>query len=177
MMAMMTTATKTYGLNIAIISSLVACDQNEQMLAMHKGANLSVYESSACSSSFLGRCIGHTDTYCSFNSVLAKIVNTQGKPQLGLDVTDCTGFTIPQLGMLDFGKIDFSEFTQSMVAQVRNAVPTSAGIAQAYQPALTGATGGSVQTGTFTTTSSVVGAGPAARAPPPNNNLPTYPGP
>ena len=160
---------------IAVITSLVACNQDEQMLAMHKGANLSVYESTECTSSFFGSCLVHTDTYCSFNSVLAKIVNTQGKPQLGLDVTDCTGFTIAQISRLDFSHIDFSEFTQSIVAQAQNGLPTSSAINQAYQPVLQNVTGGSAQTGTFTSTSSIVGHGAAASAPPPNSNLPTYP--
>lgn len=160
---------------IAIIQSLTSCSQDEQMLAMHKGANLSVYESEACTRSVLGSCLQYTDTYCSFNSILAKIVNTQGRPQLGLNVTDCTGFTIAQLGKLDFSKIDFSEFTQSITAQVQNSLPTSSAISAAYQPVVQSATGGSAQVGNFAPTTSIVGPGPAAAAPPPNPNLPTYP--
>lgn len=161
---------------IMYIQSLTACTSDEQMLGMHKGANLSVYESEACTSKFLGSCLQYTDTYCSFNSILAKIINTQGKPQLGLDVTDCTGFTIAQVGQLDFTKIDFSEFAASITAQAQASVPTSAGINQAYTPILQGTTAGSAQNGTMVPGSTVIGGtkpNPASV----NPALPTYPPP
>lgn len=158
---------------IMYIQSLTACTNDEQMLGMHKGANLSVYESETCTSRALGSCLQYTDTYCSFNSVLAKIVNTQGKRQLGLDVTDCTGFTIAQIGQLDFTRIDFSEFASSINAQAKGAAPTSAGINQSYTPILQNTTAGSAQNGTVSPGSNVVG-GTAPRPVPANPVLPTY---
>jgi conjugal transfer mating pair stabilization protein TraN len=160
---------------IAYLQSLSACSQEEQMLGMHKGASLSVYETEACTSSFLGACLGYTDSYCSFNSVLAKIINTQGKAQLGLNPADCTGFTLAQLAQLNFSTMDFSEFAASLTQQALASVPTSPTINQAYTPIMQGAPAGSAQIGTMATGSNVVGGTTPAAAPPANSNLPTYP--
>jgi len=160
---------------ILIITSLMQCTSEEQMLAMHKGADLSVYEGETCTSSFLGACMEYTDSYCSFNSVLAKIINTAGKQQLGLNPKDCSGFSVAQLQQINFSIIDFSEFTASVAAQAKQSMPTSAAIQQSYSSALQNTTGGSAQAGTLIPGSSIIGGVPASTPPAPNTNLPTYP--
>jgi len=130
------------------VMSLSQCTQEEQALAMHKGADLSVYVGTACTKSFLGSCLETTDTYCSFNSVLAKIINQQGKAQLGLDFSTCSGLTIQQVTSIDFTKIDFSEFTQIIEQQALKGVPTSSNIATSYTPIMSTTTSGSSQSST-----------------------------
>ncbi len=51
---------------------------------------------------------GNTD--CVFESTLARIVNTQGRLQLGLPTSECKGLSIEQIKQIDFAKIDFSGF-------------------------------------------------------------------
>lgn len=162
---------------IIVITSLLQCTQAEQMLAMHKGADLSVYEGETCTSSFLGACTEYTDAYCSFNSVLAKIINTAGKKQLGLDPTNCGGFSIAQLQQINFSIIDFSEFTASISTQAQASLPTSGAMQQNYGTLLQSTAGGSAQAGTMIPNSTLVGGLPAATAPPPNPALPSYPSP
>jgi conjugal transfer mating pair stabilization protein TraN len=130
---------------IQIITSLAECSQDEQMLALHRGASLSVFISKKCTSEIpiIGTCIEWTSSYCSFNSVLAKIVNTQGKPQLGQSIASCEGLTPAQLSQLDFTQIDFSEFSQKMVSQGTNNQPMN--ISQNYTPIMNSATKGSAQ--------------------------------
>lgn len=127
------------------LQDLASCDQGEQMLSMHKGASLSVFVSETCSASIpiIGTCIEWTDHYCSFNSVLSKIINTQGKPQLGLPLDDCRGLSQDQLGQIDFTKIDFTEFATQQANKAQTNLP--ANIKSDYTPAMQNATKGSAQ--------------------------------
>ena len=111
---------------IQVLQNLMSCSQTEQLLALHRGANLSVEEETWCSNKvLLVGCIEWTRRYCSFNSVISKIINTQGKPQLGLDTKNCGGLTIDQVQQLDFSKIDMTEFTQSLVQRAIDNTPTN----------------------------------------------------
>ena len=141
---------------IQIFESLSSCSQAEQMLAMHKGANLSTYIGETCSKSVLGACIQYTDTYCSFNSQLAEIINIQGKTQLGLPLAGCAGLTPTQLGQINFQEINFGPFEQQILQQAEQYMPTSTTISTNYQPLMQGAGSGSSQSST-------------------NSVLPTYP--
>jgi conjugal transfer mating pair stabilization protein TraN len=128
---------------ITVIQELASCSKEEQMLALHKGANLTTYVTQWCSQKVLGACVEHTESYCSFNSVLAKIINTQGKPQLGLPVSDCKGLSTEQVSSIDFAKIDFSEFVSQITNQANSNLPT--GIKENYTPEMTNKNAGSQQ--------------------------------
>ena len=67
----------------------------------------------------LGICLQTTETYCCFNSRLARIINTSGGVQIGKPVSDCTGFTPTEFASLDFSRIDLTEFTNEIMANVR----------------------------------------------------------
>ena len=108
-----------------IVSSLTSCTQDEQMLAMSRGQGLCSYVGSYCGSKALGLCVKHLNAYCCFNSKLARIINEQGRPQLGLawgspQHPDCSGFTIAQIQSLDFSKIDLSEFISDVVVKAKS---------------------------------------------------------
>ncbi len=128
---------------IQVVQSLKSCTQDEQMLAMHLGANLSYYVKEECSKKILGSCVEWTSSYCSFNSVLARLINTQGKPQLGMNVNDCKGFNVDQISKLDFTKIDLSEFTTQMTNQAIKNTPTN--IQGNYTPVMQKQTSGTSQ--------------------------------
>lgn len=162
---------------ISIITQLASCDSSEQLLAMHRGASLSSYIRTDCTSSFLGGCVEHTDTYCSFNSVLARLINRQGRAQLGMSLADCHGFTVQELSTLDFSRMDLSEFVATMSQQALSGVPDSGQVGSAYQSILTGKNGGSAQTGTMATNSNALGGTVPATPPPANPNIPVYPPP
>lgn len=130
--------------------SLMSCSEDEQMLAMHKGANLSVFVKEECTSKVLGMCMEYTSYYCSFNSVLAKLINTQGKPQLGRSLEDCSGFSVEEVTKLDFTKIDLSEYTNQVVSDATANMPNSAQINAAYSNAMSSGTTGTAQSKTST---------------------------
>ena len=130
---------------IQVIQNLASCSQDEQMLALHKGVNLSRFVIEECSKKIpiTNTCIEWTSRYCSFNSVLAKIINTQGKPQLGLPLANCQGLSTDQLAQIDFSKIDFSEFSASIINRAQAKAPTN--ISGNYTPIMQSVTQGSAQ--------------------------------
>lgn len=128
---------------IRYLMSLAECTQEETMFQMHKGANLTVYVREECTGNAIGSCVEYTEHHCSFNSVLAKIINIQGKSQLGMDVEDCAGLTPVQVSLLDFTRIDFSEFTGQLVDQAHAGLP--ANIKGNYTPLMETTTKGTQQ--------------------------------
>jgi conjugal transfer mating pair stabilization protein TraN len=111
---------------IYIIVSMMTCNEEESKLAMRTGAGLCHEVGSYCSHSFLGGCSTTTHAKCCFNSMLARIVNEQGRAQIGKgwgppQAVDCSGFTVKQLQALDFGVMDLSEFYASIVPTLPNA--------------------------------------------------------
>jgi conjugal transfer mating pair stabilization protein TraN len=103
-----------------ILMSLLSCSQDEQALALKKGQNLCHYVGSFCSNRFLGVCLTSKESYCCFPSVLGRIINEQGRPQIGkgwgaAEGPDCSGFTVDQFSQLDFSNIDLTEFINDIV--------------------------------------------------------------
>ena len=137
---------------IMIVVELSSCEPEEKTLAMKNGAGLCRQSASSCNDLL---CFSVRRTYCCFNSKLAKIVNTAAVHQLGRANNDCSGMTTTEFGMLDFSKIDMSEFTAEIMANLNlpttlsqlekcanGAVPNSAGTcADGSVPALQTVTG------------------------------------
>jgi conjugal transfer mating pair stabilization protein TraN len=115
---------------IYIILSMMSCNENEGKLAMKEGAKLCHTIGTWCSSCFrvLGVCVScveRTTSKCCFNSMLARIVNEQGRAQIGkgwggAQSADCSGFTVAQLQSLNFAAMDLSEFYASLVPTLPN---------------------------------------------------------
>lgn len=99
-----------FSVAMAIVTEWLACEQTEQLTQMKRGQNLCVYIDSYCSTKVLGVCLEKTEQHCCFPSVLAKIINRQGRAQLGMAMDECGGFTQEQIQAIDFSVIDFSEF-------------------------------------------------------------------
>jgi conjugal transfer mating pair stabilization protein TraN len=115
---------------IYIVMSMMSCNEDEGKLAMKEGAKLCHTVGTYCSSCLriLGKCVScieHTTTKCCFNSVLARIINEQGRLQImkwwgTAEMPDCSGFTIAQLQALDFSRMDLTEFYASIVPKLPN---------------------------------------------------------
>jgi len=111
---------------ITILIKMLSCTMDEAKLQMHKGSNLCTPVGTYCSQKILWVCTVNTQAYCCYNSILARIINEQGRPQLGKTYgppqsPDCSGFTINEVQQLDFSKIDLSEFTNSIIPTLPNA--------------------------------------------------------
>jgi conjugal transfer mating pair stabilization protein TraN len=115
---------------IYIAISMLSCNEEEGKLAMKEGAKLCRTIGTWCSSCIriFGRCVScieDTTSKCCFNSVLARIVNEQGRLQVGkgwggAQNPDCSGFSVAQLQRLDFAAMDLSEFYASLVPTLPN---------------------------------------------------------
>ena len=99
------------------LSGILDCEQAEQILAMKRDNRLCHGVGSYCSSRLpiIRLCVETTESYCCFNSRLARILNEQGRSQLdrswgGPQSPDCSGFTVGQLQALDFSRMDLTEF-------------------------------------------------------------------
>lgn len=122
-------------IGLMILSDLLSCDQSEQLLAMRKGQNLCHEVGTYCSQKlkllFIKICIEKTKSYCCFNSRLARIINEQGRAQIGkswgsAESPSCSGFTPAEFAAIDFSRLDLSEFMAEVMANVR--MPSAAGI-------------------------------------------------
>lgn len=100
-----------------------SCRAEDQRVAMMKGARLCKYLGTVCTNTTPG--LGCTETeerYVCFNSRLARILNEEGRSQLGRGwgtplEPDLRGFTAEELGSLDFSKMDLSEFVADVVRE------------------------------------------------------------
>ena len=64
-----------------------------------------------------------THVYCCFPTKLSRIVQEEGRKQLGLSFgtakkPKCQGLSIEELGRIDFEKIDFTEFVEELEEKI-----------------------------------------------------------
>lgn len=102
-----------------VLSELMNCDKGDQMTATKRGQELCHYMGSYCSRKLLFACQEQKESYCCFNSKLAKAINIQGKQQLGLSMgtaksPQCGGLTVADIGSIDFARLDLREFLASI---------------------------------------------------------------
>ena len=109
------------GLSVAmlVVSELMSCDQDEQLLGMKRGQGLCAHVGSWCSRKALSACVEKKEGWCCFSSVLARVINEQGRAQIGKSWGDpqnpnCKGFTLAELERLRFDQMDLTEFYNSI---------------------------------------------------------------
>jgi len=94
--------------------ALFACSQDEMKLDIKDRMGFCHKVGTYCSSSFLGICKTKRTTYCCFESKLSRILQEQGRIQLGRPWgspkrEQCLGFTIDEFARLDLSVMDFTE--------------------------------------------------------------------
>lgn len=109
---------------IQVIVSLMSCDEDEQILALKRGQNLCYRVGSYCSKKVLGVCVQKKQSYCCFNSRLARLVAVAGHAQLGKSWgssknPSCGGFTTAEIALIDFSQINFSEVIGEFKSKVK----------------------------------------------------------
>lgn len=103
---------------------LASCSAEEKDLAQQRQLNQCVMVGSYCAERKLRKCIKRKTTYCCYPTKLARLVNEQGKKQLGLGFgspkkPQCGGLSVQQISKLDFAKIDLSELVQDIQQTVK----------------------------------------------------------
>jgi hypothetical protein len=115
---------------------LASCDAEEKELRELRDKNRCVLVGTYCAEKLAGQCIRKKTTFCCYTSKLAKIIQEQGKGQLGLGFgspqqPQCQGLTPEQLSKIDFSKVNFSDLFQDIAASTK--VPDVQKITQGIQ--------------------------------------------
>lgn len=121
------------------IQKQLACDEMDYLTASRNEASLCYKTRSFCADKDCGIfgcvCRKYRTEQCCYNSRLAKIINEQGKSQLGImgEYDDCSGFTVEQLEALDWSRIDLTEFIAELMEEATGNIPSEAQIKSAVE--------------------------------------------
>lgn len=90
------------------------CNSAEKELDRKDDAGLCKKVGTFCSDRVLGVCVTRKDAYCCFQSKISRILQEQGRPQIGKPwgaprTEQCQGFTIEEFSRLDLSVMDFRE--------------------------------------------------------------------
>lgn len=107
------------GKGVPLLTPLL-CSPSEVLLDRQDDAGLCHKIGTYCSSSFLGICLTKRDVYCCFQSKISRILQEQGRPQIGKTWGTpkkplCDGFTIFEFQQLDLSVMDFREIYAEFV--------------------------------------------------------------
>ena len=102
--------------NSGLLVGLGNCSASEIELAEERNAGNTHYLGRYCSKRTLfGLCIRRSRAWCVFGSKLGRILQQQGRRQLGIGWGSCRGFTVAEIESIDFASLDLSEFTQDLM--------------------------------------------------------------
>ena len=102
--------------NSGLLVGLANCSANEVSLAEERNAGNTHYLGKHCSKrTFFGICIRRSRAWCVFGSKLGRILQQQGRRQLGVGWGNCRGLTVAEIERLDFASLDLSEFTENLM--------------------------------------------------------------
>ena len=102
--------------NDGLLEGLAGCSASERELARERHDGNTHYLGKRCAKkTFFGICIRHEKVWCTFGSKLGRILQEQGRGELGRGWSDCRGFTVAEIESIDFDRLDLSEFTENML--------------------------------------------------------------
>ncbi|MBN5380144.1 conjugal transfer protein TraN [Serratia marcescens] len=104
---------------------LAHCNDEEKAIGKAKARKLVIDVGEYCSKKVLGACLQKKHSYCVYDSLLARIVQEQGRQgQLGIGFgsgknPDCRGMVMAEFERLKFDHIDFSDFYDELQGKVK----------------------------------------------------------
>ncbi len=102
--------------NSGLLVGLGNCSASERELAEERHAGNTHYLGRYCSKRTLfGVCIRRSRAWCVFGSKLGRILQQQGRAQLGIGWGSCRGLTVAEIEGIDFASLDLSEFTEDLM--------------------------------------------------------------
>jgi hypothetical protein len=135
-----------------MLTAKVECLPGEKILACKVGEDYCHYVGERCTNKIFGFCLEKKKSYCCFNSVLARIIHEQGRVLLGDNFTLtyseqdnggthgvwgnaedplCRGFYPDEFALIDFSKLDLSEYEESIMR--RSAIDMTKTVENALQ--------------------------------------------
>ena len=99
-----------------------SCDPLEKQLAELREKRKCVMVGTFCAEKELGVCIRKRTTFCCFGSKLVRLVQEQGRSQLGFgwgspEQPECRGLTVDEISRIDFSKLDLTEVFEEIMAK------------------------------------------------------------
>ena len=104
---------------------LARCKPEEKRLAEMRQKNLCHQVGNTyCAKKVSGKCIKKKTSFCCFGTKFAKLLQEQGRPQLGLgwgskECPDCRALTIEELSRMDLSKMDFRELFDDLMKKYK----------------------------------------------------------
>lgn len=105
--------------------NLGGCGAEEQTLASQRSKGLCIGVGTYCAhrEKFTKMCLSKKTSFCCFPTKLLKVIQEQGRRQLGLDfgdpkVTDCRGLTPDELSRIDFSRLNLREVEEELMASL-----------------------------------------------------------
>lgn len=101
------------------------CTEQEKLLANMREKGLCRFVGTYCAEKVLGICIRKKTTFCCFGTKFSRLLQEQGRPQIGLDWgtpenPNCRGFTVEELSKIDFSKVDMRELFADIMQKFRS---------------------------------------------------------
>jgi conjugal transfer mating pair stabilization protein TraN len=120
----------TSAMNTITEMLLEGCDDRDTETALMKDARYCVLLGTYCAEKWpLVGCVQRAESHCCFNSMLARIIHEQGRPQLPAmggfgtpDAPNCRGFRPEEFQALDFSKIDMTEYATEIRAKAQGVI-------------------------------------------------------
>ncbi|MEW6376495.1 MAG: conjugal transfer protein TraN [Thermodesulfobacteriota bacterium] len=112
-----TVALVVYSIGKFLYDWYFQCKKDDILTSSRLNFHLCHYIGSRCSKKILGICIKRNKVYCCFNSILARLIHEQGRPQIGIgwgstSAPNCRGLTPEELASIDFSRVDLREYMQ-----------------------------------------------------------------
>ena len=102
--------------NSGLLVGLGNCSAAERELAEERHDGNTRYLGSYCARRTLfGFCTRRERAWCVFGSKLGRILQEQGRAQLGIGWGSCRGMTVAEIEGIDFERLDLSEFTANLM--------------------------------------------------------------
>jgi type-F conjugative transfer system mating-pair stabilization protein TraN len=101
------------------------CKPEEKQLAQMRQRNLCHQVGNTyCAKKVLGKCVAKKTSFCCFGTKFAKIIQEQGRQQLGIGwgeakCPDCRALTVTELTRIDLSKINFSEVFADLMSKYK----------------------------------------------------------
>lgn len=119
MMSAVAIAYMVYQIADMLVKMVWQCSETDFTLAVKRETKLAVYVGSYCAKKTMLGCIEKRKSYCVYNSQVGRIIQEQGREQLGItwgdpETPECRGLTIDEFSQIDFAKLDLSEWIGSL---------------------------------------------------------------
>lgn len=114
----------TTGKGWGVSMNLSSCSGEEKELGEWRAKKRCVFVGTYCAEKILGKCTRKKSSFCCFGNRLSKLLNDQGRRQLGIgfgsaDSPDCRGLTPEELSRIDMSSMDLSELFEEVQANFK----------------------------------------------------------